>query len=574
MQNYMPKANIKYNNSNVVPQQQSFLPQQNQPQTPPSYAGVNIQIFNPMVNPTGGNGYIYPQQTASAYAAGTQGGCYPASYYTTQPWGNSYSNGYAYQGGYGVNYPNSQANNQAGFYDQYGKYHPYVRNQNGQIGYLDENGNFRPVKPSGAGGQDAIKDANGNTGFTDKDGKYHQYTKGPNGELGYIDENGQFHPVNSNDPTGNGVNGDAPKDANGNTGFTDKDGKYHQYTKGPNGELGYIDENGQFHPVNPNDPAGNGVNGDAPKDANGNTGFTDKDGKYHQYTKGPNGELGYIDENGQFHPVNPNDPAGNGVNGDAPKDANGNTGFTDKDGKYHQYTKGPNGELGYIDENGQFHPVDPNNPQAGSNKESEKITEKETEKNSESSSVNGEKTEKRKVVALSNDYIKSIENYLDSQDVEVRKMGAHEVIDRLAEDSSRNDDPALTALVNKMLQDPAASIRALALSIVDSRLILGDDLTVNLLKKMQSSKDGFGLDAQQATGALLKMAQKTVEKEVPVTETQNNSSIKSDRPKMPYFFKSDKDKYEWLMKNGCSSDSETKWVENYIANNAKNEDKK
>ncbi len=121
---------------------------------------------------------------------------------------------------------------------------------------------------------------------------------------------------------------------------------------------------------------------------------------------------------------------------------------------------------------------------------------------------------------LSNDYIKIIENYLNSQDAEVRKMGAHEVVDRLAEDSSRNDDPALTALVNKMLQDPSSYIRALALGLVESRTILGDDLTVKILKDMQKSKSSLGLDANQATSALLKMAQKTVEKEIPVTENK------------------------------------------------------
>ena len=121
---------------------------------------------------------------------------------------------------------------------------------------------------------------------------------------------------------------------------------------------------------------------------------------------------------------------------------------------------------------------------------------------------------------LSNDYIKSIENYLNSQDTEVRKMGAQEVIDRLVEDPSRNDDPALTALVNKMLQDPSSSIRALALGLVESRTVLGDDLTVKILKDMQKSKTALGLDANQATSALLKMAQKTVEKEVPVTENK------------------------------------------------------
>ena len=97
-------------------------------------------------------------------------------------------------------------------------------------------------------------------------------------------------------------------------------------------------------------------------------------------------------------------------------------------------------------------------------------------------------------------------------------MGAKEVVNRLTEDSSRKDDPALTALVNKMLQDPSQTIRAIALSLIDSRTVLGNDYTVNVLKKMQTSKEGYGQDSVQATSALLKMAGKTVEKEVEVTD--------------------------------------------------------
>lgn len=130
------------------------------------------------------------------------------------------------------------------------------------------------------------------------------------------------------------------------------------------------------------------------------------------------------------------------------------------------------------------------------------------------------KTEKRKIVELSDDYIKTLENYLNSQDSEVRLMGAKEVVSRAMEDDSRKDDPALTALVNKMLQDPSSAIRAVALSLIDSRTILGDDYTVNVLKKMQTSQDGFGQDSVQATSALLKMAGKTVEKEFEIKETQ------------------------------------------------------
>ena len=110
-------------------------------------------------------------------------------------------------------------------------------------------------------------------------------------------------------------------------------------------------------------------------------------------------------------------------------------------------------------------------------------------------------------------------------------MGAHEVVDRLTEDSSRKDDPALTALVNKMLQDPSTAIRAIALSIVESRMLEGDDLTVKILKKMQKTNDGYGLDATQATSALLKMAGKTVEKEIPLTEDEIKNNKKSKETK-------------------------------------------
>ncbi len=133
------------------------------------------------------------------------------------------------------------------------------------------------------------------------------------------------------------------------------------------------------------------------------------------------------------------------------------------------------------------------------------------------------KTEKRKVVELTDEYIKNLENYLNSQDKEVRMMGAKEVVARLQEDDSRKDDPALTALINKMLQDPDQHIRILALSMLDARVCTGNDYTVNVLKKMQNSTSGYGQDAAQATNILLKMSGKVVEKEFEVPE---NSSKK------------------------------------------------
>ena len=128
------------------------------------------------------------------------------------------------------------------------------------------------------------------------------------------------------------------------------------------------------------------------------------------------------------------------------------------------------------------------------------------------------KKEKRKIVQLTDDYIKTLENYLNSQDKEVRLMGAKEVVARLMEDESRKDDKALNALVNKMLQDPSEQVKFLALSMLDSRNATGDMTTVQLLQAMQQSKSGYGQDALLASNILLKMAGKTVEKEFEVKD--------------------------------------------------------
>lgn len=319
-----------------------------QPATNPNYAGVNIQIFNPMVGTP--EGYVYPQQTNSAYSSGTQGGCYPANYYT------------------------------AGQYPQ---------------------GTFVPQNPY------ANQNASSN---------------GTAQGQGYYDQNGVFHPTAENQ-NGNGALNAANADekANGANNATDKT------------------QNGA-EKANTDD-----------KDLN-------------------------------------NANAANGANkkADASADKNAN---------------------------------DPDNVNNNNDKNADS-------KANEADKKDGKKTEKKQIVELTDDYIKTLENYLNSQDTDVRLMGAKEVVNRLSEDSSRKDDPALTALVNKMLQDPSTSIRAIALSLVDSRTVLGDDYTVKVLKKMQNSKDGYGQDATQATSALLKMAGKTVEKEVEVPETPKKDDKK------------------------------------------------
>ena len=140
----------------------------------------------------------------------------------------------------------------------------------------------------------------------------------------------------------------------------------------------------------------------------------------------------------------------------------------------------------------------------------------------------GKKTEKRTIVMLTDDYIKNVENYLNSQDKEVRLMGAKEVAARALEDPSRKNDKALTALVNKMLQDPDLKVRFLALSLLYSRNITGDDYTVNVLKQMQNSTSGYGQDALMAANILLKMSGQTTEKEFEVTDKDKKKKKTED----------------------------------------------
>lgn len=153
----------------------------------------------------------------------------------------------------------------------------------------------------------------------------------------------------------------------------------------------------------------------------------------------------------------------------------------------------------------------------GANTGSEKNSE--TNKTSETETKDGKKTEKKKVVQLTDDYIRNLENYLNSQEKDIRLSAAKEVYSRLEEDPSRKDDKALTALINKMLQDPSEEIRVLAMAALQGRIVTGDDFTVGVLTRMQNDKAHYGMDAVDASKILLKMSGQQVEKEVPVTET-------------------------------------------------------
>lgn len=128
------------------------------------------------------------------------------------------------------------------------------------------------------------------------------------------------------------------------------------------------------------------------------------------------------------------------------------------------------------------------------------------------------KTEKREVVQLTDDYIKNLESYLNNQNNEIRLMGAKEVFARLQEDDSRKNDPALNALVNKMLQDPYQPVRFIAMATLESKLATGNDTSVKLLKNIQQQKSAHGQDALKASDILLKMSGAATEKEFEIKE--------------------------------------------------------
>ena len=139
--------------------------------------------------------------------------------------------------------------------------------------------------------------------------------------------------------------------------------------------------------------------------------------------------------------------------------------------------------------------------------------EKEIEKNSK----------KTKIIALTNEYIMSLENYLNNPNKEIRLMASKEILTRLDEDKDRYDDAALNALLNKMLQDPEKLIRIAALSALSSQLASGNDYTVKLLNDIQNNPRADKEDVIEAANILLKMSS--------TTEIKYNTQIINQEPK-------------------------------------------
>ena len=125
-------------------------------------------------------------------------------------------------------------------------------------------------------------------------------------------------------------------------------------------------------------------------------------------------------------------------------------------------------------------------------------------------SISKPETDKTKrIVQLTDDYIKSLESYLRNPDETVRKTAIKEIIQRFEEDDSRYDYPSLTALLNIALQDPVPNNRLFAMSVIAGGKAHGDENTINILNNLTTSDKMYGQEAKMASSALIKAAQET-----------------------------------------------------------------
>lgn len=138
----------------------------------------------------------------------------------------------------------------------------------------------------------------------------------------------------------------------------------------------------------------------------------------------------------------------------------------------------------------------------------------------------------KKVTPLTDDYIKSLENYMNNDNPKIRLIGAKELLERFKEDENRKDNPSLMPLLNKALKDTSPSVRFLALTILQLGYALGNDETVSILKEIQSqNQDKIGEDSLLASEILLNMSapQKV---DVPMTQNEiekQSASKKEDK---------------------------------------------
>lgn len=264
-------------------------------------------------------------------------------------------------------------------------------------------------------------------------------------------------------------------------------------------------------------------------------GLLDPNDPNNPYGADPNNPNNPYRPGGAFDSTNPNNPykVGSGYNPNDPNSPNNPYragGPLDPNNPNNPYGANPNDPNNPYRPGGSYDPNNPNNQYGAGGLLNPQNPISPYYMATTTSYTGDKKTEKKKVVMLTDEYIKTLENYLNSQDKSIRLSGAKKVFERLDEDPSRKDDKALTALINKMLQDPAQEIRLLGLTALDGRIVNGDDFTVQILQNMQQNPQGYGYDANDAARILLEMAGQRVEKEVEI-DPDKRTKIKTEEKK-------------------------------------------
>lgn len=133
-------------------------------------------------------------------------------------------------------------------------------------------------------------------------------------------------------------------------------------------------------------------------------------------------------------------------------------------------------------------------------------------------------TAKKDIVLLTDDYIRTLENYIRNDNPDIKLMGAKELMKRFREDESRKNDPALTSLLNLTLQSKYSPVKMVGMGIIENGWAQGDQLTQQILAQIQQTNSSYGLDALDAASAALKSAGKTVKVDDPnpPKETKKN----------------------------------------------------
>ena len=140
-------------------------------------------------------------------------------------------------------------------------------------------------------------------------------------------------------------------------------------------------------------------------------------------------------------------------------------------------------------------------------------------------------TKKKKITPLTDDYVKSLENYMNNDNPKVRLIGAKELMERFKEDENRKDSPSLVPLLNKALKDTSAAVRFLALTTLELGYSVGNDETIALLKDIQAKNvDKIGEDSLLASEILLKLSAGP-KVEVPMTQAEIEEAKKAAQKK-------------------------------------------